>query len=105
MSDAENIITVKILDRTYNIKCPPEQAPELQASANYLTDQMRKMRLGSNNSNAADRIAVVAALNITHELMLLKKQKNQYIDSMHQRIRELQERIQKFLATKDEVEI
>jgi cell division protein ZapA len=102
MSTNENLIDIKILDRSYKIKCPPDQAHELQASAEYVDQQMRKIRQNSNITNS-DRIAVVAALNICQELLQLKKQKNNYIDMMNERIIKMQDRIQSFLKQEDKV--
>ncbi len=104
MSDSDNIITIKILDRTYSIKCPAEEAQQLQESATLLDEQMRKIRQ-AGGGNSTDRIAVVAALNICHEMMLLKQQKNNYIDTMNQQIQDLQNRIKNFLGAEEEVAV
>lgn len=105
MSHAEdNILAITILDRSYKIKCPPDQAQELQASAHYVDEQMRKIQKASN-INSAERVAIVTALNICHELMQLQKQKNNYIDVMNQRIQDLQHRIENFLATNEEITV
>jgi len=47
----------------------------------------------------------VAALNISQELLTYKNQKNAYIDAMHEQIKTMQRRIQKFLGAKEEVEV
>lgn len=105
MSDAkDNTLSVTILGRSYKIKCPPNQAQELQESAHYVDEQMRKVQQASN-INSTDRVAVVTALNICHELIQLKKQKNNYIEIMNQRIQDLQHRIENFLATSEEVAV
>ncbi|WP_304985888.1 cell division protein ZapA [Coxiella-like endosymbiont] len=109
MSDVEqNIISVKILDRSYKIKCPPEQAQALQQAANYVDEQMRKVRK-TVNINSTEHITIVTALNIyhelMHELMHLRKQKNNYIDVMNQRIQDLQRRIENFLETNQEIAV
>lgn len=101
---SEPVISVKVFDRTYKIKCRPEQAQELQDSARYLDEQMKKI-MQSGNITSIDRVAIVAALNICHELMLFKKQKNEVIESMHLRIQELHHRIQNFLATDEKVAV
>lgn len=102
MNDSsDNVVSIKILDRSYQIKCTPDEVQALQESANYVDEQMRKMR-HSGNSTSTDRIAVVTALNICHELMLLKKQKSSYIDVMNRRIQDLQHRIQNFLTSAEE---
>lgn len=105
MNDEENnIIAVKILGRSYKVKCPPDQTHELQESASYVNDQMKKIQK-LTNTNSTDRVAIVTALNICHELIQLKKQKNNYIDVMNQRIQDLQRRIENFLASTEEITV
>ncbi len=98
----ENIVTIKILDRLYKIKCGAKDAHDLQESAQYVDEQMRKIRQ-SGPTSSTDRMAVVAALNIYNELLQLKKQKNQCIDLMNQRIVELHRRITAKLAEEDTI--
>ncbi|ACJ21112.1 cell division protein ZapA [Coxiella burnetii] len=100
----QSLISVKILDRSYHIKCPPDQTQALQEAAAYVEEEMRKIRQTAN-INSMERIAVVTALNICHELMQLHKQKNNYIDVMNQRIQDLQRRIENFLETNAEIEV
>ena len=104
MSTSEQVIAITIMDRTYQIKCPPSGATELQESARYLDAEMRKINQASASNNT-ERLAIVAALNIAHELRTYKNQKNAYIDAMHEQIKTLQHRIQKFLGTKEEVAV
>jgi len=63
-----NTVTVKILDKEYQVACPPEQQSELVVSASYLDKQMRSIR-DSGKVIGLERIAVMAALNISHELL------------------------------------
>lgn len=104
MSNPDNTIAVSIMDRTYHIKCPQEEASQLYESAQYLNTEMKKISESSQSCNV-ERLAIVAALNITHELMSYKNQRNTYVDVMHEQIKSLQQRIQKFLSTKEEVTI
>lgn len=97
MNDINNIITVHILDRAYKIKCPVEDAHELQEAARYIDSEMRKMRHATSVSST-DRIAIITALNTCHELMQLKKQKNQYFEVMQQKIDGLTAKISEALA-------
>ena len=85
MTDSNNIVSIKILDRTYRIKCPQDEVSQLQESVHYLDEQMRKIRQ-SGNINTVEHVAVVAALNIARELMTYKKQNNTYIDIVHEAI-------------------
>jgi cell division protein ZapA len=66
-----NIVTIKVLDRDYSIGCPSDQADSLQAAAKYLDAQMREIQ-GGNKTVSLERLAVLAALNIAHDLQILK---------------------------------
>lgn len=60
-------LNVRILDKEYCINCPAEERTNLQNAARYLDDKMREIR-SSGKVVGVDRIAVMAALNISHEL-------------------------------------
>lgn len=66
-------VTVTILDKDYQVACPEEQVDALHVSARYLNKQMAEIR-ASGKVLGPDRIAVMAALNITNELLDLKTQ-------------------------------
>ncbi len=100
-----NLVEVTLLDRNYRIKCPEEEAHELRLSAQYLDEQMRKLRQSATRPSQADGVAVVAALNICHDLLQIKKQKNNYIEHLTQRIQSLERKIQNFLASTKEVDV
>lgn len=61
-------IGVRILDREYLVACPPEERDGLQSAAHLLDSRMREIR-SSNRMAGIDRIAVLAALNLAHELL------------------------------------
>lgn len=61
-------VTVHILDKEYLIACPEDERHELIRSAGYLDKKMREIR-DSGKIIGAERIAVMAALNISHELL------------------------------------
>lgn len=63
-----NTVTVNILDRDYQVACPADQEAELLVSAKYLDKQMRTIR-DSGKVIGLERIAVMTALNISHELL------------------------------------
>ena len=65
---SSNSVTVHILDKEYSIICPLEERSNLVSAARYLDGKMREIR-SSGKVIGADRIAVMAALNITHDLL------------------------------------
>lgn len=97
----DSIVTIKVLDRDYKIKCMMKDAQDLQDAAQYVDELMRKIRQ-SGQVSSIDRMAVVTALNICHELIQTKRQKNQCIDVMNQRIVDMQQRIEVALAKETE---
>ena len=100
----ENLISIQILDRKYNIKCPSNEVIELQEAAKVVDENMRQLK-HSGGITSTEQMAVVSALNISHELLQLKKQNNNYINVMNKRLQDLQKRIKKFLAVDEEVAI
>ncbi len=65
---ATKTVTVSILDKEYQIACPPDEVAGLRRSAAFIDGKMREIREQSNIFGL-DRIAVMTALNIAHDLM------------------------------------
>ena len=70
MSTSEPV-SVHILEREYTIGVEPGERSSLMAAAKLLDSKMREVR-GSNKMAAVDRVAVLAALNMAHELQQLR---------------------------------
>ena len=66
-------VSLIIMGKEYRIACDPEEQDDLIHSAQQLDVQMRKMR-DSGKITGPDRIAVMAALNLAHELQTVKSQ-------------------------------
>jgi len=64
-------VNVRILDREYTVGCEPDERDNLMAAAKLLDAKMREIR-GSNRMAALDRVAVLAALNLAHELQQIR---------------------------------
>ena len=60
-------VSIKILGKEYRVACTEDEQETLLLSAQELDEQMREIR-DTGAVNGADRIAVIAALNLTHEL-------------------------------------
>lgn len=68
MSRSANTVSVTILEKEYQVACPEDQQAELLLSARHLDEQMRAIR-STGKVIGLERIAVMAALNISHELL------------------------------------
>ncbi|WP_263143895.1 cell division protein ZapA [Pseudomonas sp. RIT-PI-AD] len=91
-------VTVHILDKDYCITCPAEERANLESAARYLDGKMREIRT-SGKVIGADRVAVMAALNITHELLHKQQRLDQEVSSTRERVRDLLDRVDDALAT------
>ena len=80
MSSSE-AVSVRILDREYTVGVEPDERDSLIAAPRVLEQRMRDVR-GANRMAAIDRVAVLAALNLAHELQ-------QLLDENRRREREL----------------
>ncbi len=66
MSSEPNFLDVKIMGREYRVACSPEERDSLLASVDLVDNKMREIAQRTK-STIAERVAVMAALNIAHE--------------------------------------
>jgi cell division protein ZapA len=96
MSKTTIPVTLIIMGKEYKIACDPAEQDNLINCATELDRQMRKMR-DSGRIAGAERIAVVTALNLAHELQTLKNQRIETNPALSQNISELVKRIESVL--------
>lgn len=73
MSDkAADPVTVRLIDREFLIACAPEEREDLIDASAYLERKMRELRANARTSGF-ERLAVLAAISVTHELIALRK--------------------------------
>jgi cell division protein ZapA len=68
VTQTRKTVSVKILDKDYQVACGPDEEALLSISARHLDNSMRSIR-SSGKVVGSDRIAVMAALNVTNELL------------------------------------
>ncbi|MCK4742994.1 MAG: cell division protein ZapA [Sulfuriflexus sp.] len=103
MSDDNLAVTIHILDKEFRIACPEEEHDALLASAHFLDNKMKEIR--DSGVVGQDRIAIMAALNLTHELLSQKSGREKYVKSMGTRIQSLQEKIEVALTRNKQLEL
>ena len=104
MSGETVAIKVQILGKEYRVACQQGEEEELHASARYLDARMREVR-GSGKVIGNDRIAVMVALNLAHELLSEKSEQDSAASSANKRIRSLRERIEIALNDSTQLEL
>lgn len=86
-------VTVEILGVEYRIACEEGEKEALIASARYLDEKMQDVK-GTGKVLGGERIAVMAALNISHELLQQKFVDHDRNKMIKNRLGGLQERIE-----------
>lgn len=66
MNAEPNFLDVKIMGREYRVACLPEERDALLAAVDLVDNKMREIAQ-KTKSTIAERVAVMAALNIAHE--------------------------------------
>ncbi len=89
-------VTVYILDKEYHIVCPVDERTNLERAASYLDAKMREIRRGGKVIGG-ERIAVLAALNITHELQTKQEQLELLDDVDAHEVRQLLDKVNRSL--------
>ncbi|TNJ35574.1 cell division protein ZapA [Arenimonas terrae] len=85
-------VNVKILDREFTVGVEPDERESLMAAAHLLDARMREIR-GSNRMAALDRVAVLTALNLAHELLQLKQAAEQRDQALNRTLGELNRKL------------
>ena len=107
MSAEENVpgtVVVRILDKEYQVSCPPAEQEALLKSARYLDENMRKIK-GRGNIHGLEKISVMAALNITHEMLSKSLQLNESRHQTAQQIKYLEDTLDRSLQANRQIEI
>ena len=104
MTDRTTRVSVRILEKEYQVACLPEERSELLDSAEYLNVKMREIR-DAGSIVGLDRIAVMAALNLAHELLKLRGRGDAVDTDVGQKIRQLRERVEGALTRGQQLEL
>ena len=92
MSEMFAHITIRILEKEYQVACPAEEKANLLKSVEVLNKKMREIR-DSGKVIGLDRIAIMAALNLANELLKRTGDERQLKDMIVPRVRAMSERL------------
>jgi cell division protein ZapA len=105
MSNSEPArVSVKILDKEYFVACQPNERSDLLESADYLNKQMKLIRDGGKVLGA-DRVAVMAALNIANDLLRLRARGTGSQSEIGTRLKSMRERAETALQRGQQLEL
>ena len=90
-------VSVRILDKEYQVACPAEERTDLLDSAEILNNKMREIR-DSGRIVGLDRIAVMAALNMANDLIHAQARDEQLEGNYSERLKSISERVDNVLS-------
>ena len=91
MKDVSDGISISILGKEFMVACPPQERDSLLQAATYLDKKLREIQ-ASGKVLGTERTAIVAALNIAHELLDLRA-RGGLSENAVQKVRFLQNKI------------
>jgi len=97
-------VAVSIMDKEYRVACEPGEEDALLASALDLDERMRAIRQ-TGKIIGTERIAVMVALNMAHELLNLSNSSNEVDASLERRMRNLQDQVEVALHQFNQLEL
>ncbi|MCW8886576.1 MAG: cell division protein ZapA [Motiliproteus sp.] len=98
-SSDDNTVSIRVLDKEFLINCPEEAQGELLSSAKLLDQRMREIK-GGGRVFGLERIAVMAALNLSHDLI----QAHRELEELQAKTAQLSAKVDRALASKDSSE-
>jgi cell division protein ZapA len=104
MSEAPKPIAVTILDKEYLVACAENERESLFQAVEFLSKRMKQLR-DSGKIIGAERIAVMAALNIAHEYQEYRNQKEGYTLNIGASLKRIQSKIANALSREEQLEL
>jgi cell division protein ZapA len=95
-------INVTIMGREFRVACPDDEREELLQSVSYLDKKMREIR-DSGKVIGSERVAIMAALNITHELLTTRIRGGFDMGEFKRRIDRMQESLDTAMPEQDKL--
>ncbi len=104
MTDQFAQVSVRILDKEYQVACPVNERTDLLDSAEMLNEKMREIR-DSGRIVGLDRIAVMAALNMANDLMHARARDLELEGGISQRLKLISDRVDHVLSDTQQLDL
>ena len=102
MADLAKTVEINLLGRTYRVACEDGERDALMQAVSYLDAKMNEIRR-AGKVMGAERIAVMAALNVAHELLSVRIGSGFDLGQAKQRISELESKIDAAIAKQEKL--
>ena len=97
-------VSVRILDKEYQVACPLDERTDLLDSAEVLNAKMLEIR-NSGRVVGLDRIAVMAALNMANDLLHAQARDRLIEDDLSARLRDISDRVDNILGESKQLDL
>jgi cell division protein ZapA len=97
-------VSVRILDKEYQVACPADERTDLLDSAEILNSKMREIR-DSGRIVGLDRIAVMAALNMANDLIHAQARDQQLEGDISERLKSISDRVDSVLSGAQQLDL
>ncbi len=104
MSDPYAQVSVRILDKEYQVACPADERTELLDSAEELNARMREIQ-DTGRVVGLDRIAVMAALNMANDLLRARARDRDLDEGVSGRLRSISDRVESVLGNAQQLDL
>ena len=93
-------IEVTVLDRTLKIACKEDEKADLLNAVEYLDAKMREIKTNSK-ALSVERVAIMAALNIAHELLSAQRASGFDSEAFERRMKSMAEAIDEAMSAQE----
>ena len=97
-------VSVRILDKEYQVACPLDERTDLLDSAEVVNAKMLEIR-NSGRVVGLDRIAVMAALNMANDLLHAQARDRLIEDDLSARLRDISDRVDNILGESKQLDL
>ena len=97
-------VSIHIMGNEYHVASPEDEVEKLEQAAKALDKRMREIK-ESGRIMGLERVAVMAALNLSYELMHGERTSLEETNEINQRIKKLQEKVDTALASSAQSEL
>lgn len=104
MPEQNTQVSVRILDKEYQVACPASERTNLLDSAEILNTKMREIR-DSGRIVGLDRIAVMAALNMANDLIQANARDQELEGGISNRLKIISDRVDHVLGDSQQLDL
>jgi len=91
-------VNVQFIGHEYRFACPSAERDELLEAAGTLDERMREIRDQGGKSLSLEAVAIMAALNLSHELLKQQRQTVTSHAAIQRQVRDLLQKLDAFLS-------